>query len=252
MSKSTALIIVGFLILFIVVRVNIALNYQDNEQQRVDFEPDLPSAYTGTLPCADCPGVEYELRLEEGQFTEFSRYIDREPDYNSKTGRWQISGNTLSLSTDDPEFSKRFYISEDSLKLLGNAGDEITGELAENYRLQRNNEFQSILNLHTELRKNGVKFVGNGNEPFWAFHVLEGDTLLYMEPDLEIKSRSLSINQLDSGVEYLAEFSSDHSLEISLNRQFCQDTMSGFLFTHTVTVTEPGVTRPRHGCGRYL
>lgn len=250
MSKTTAFIIVGILIVFIIIRINIAFKYQDQTREINNFEPDLPTAYTGTLPCASCPGIEYELRLEEGQFTEFSRYTDREPVYSSKTGRWQITGNTLTINAENPQISKRFYISEDSLRLLDIKGEDIAGELAENYRLQRNTEFQSILNQQAELRKNGVRFIGSGNEPFWAFHVLQGDTLLYMEPDLEIKSRSLNINQLESGAEYLAEFSSDHSIEVTLNRAFCQDTMSGFKFTHVVTVTENGVTYT--GCGRYL
>ncbi len=250
MSKNTGLIIVACLIVFILIRVNIALTYQDKPQNSLNDRLDLPVAFSGTLPCDDCPDIDYELQLEERQFTEFSRYVDREPQHDSKTGTWHVTGDVLTIHADNPDHLKRFQVSENRLKILQLGGVEISEEVAENYLLSRNTEFQSILDRHLELRKNGVNFVGNGNEPFWAFHVLEGDTLVYMKPDLVVKSQSLDINQHESGVDYQATFSSDLQIEIHAEKQFCQDTMSGFMFTHVITITENGDTNT--GCGRYL
>ncbi|CAN5433771.1 hypothetical protein BH23BAC3_BH23BAC3_02170 [soil metagenome] len=250
MSTKTGLIIVACLIAFILIRVNIALTYQDKPQNSLNDRLDLPAAFTGTLPCEDCPDTEYELRLEEGQFTEFSRFVDRDPQHDSRTGTWHVSGDILTIHADNSDHLKRFQVSENSLKVLEKNGIEISEEIAEDYRLSRNTEFQSILNQHFELRKKGVKFVGNGNEPFWAFHVMKGDTLVFMKPELEVKSQSLEIKQRESGVDYLATFNSDIQIEIRAEKQFCRDTMSGFMFTHVVTITEDGDKNT--GCGRYL
>jgi len=252
MSTKTGLIIVACLIVFIIFRVNIAFNYQDRSADNQDQTSmiDLPTAFAGTLPCADCPDIDYEIRLEEGQATEFSRYPDRDPQQTAKTGIWNISGDTLVVHPDDPEFQKIFRVSENSLKLLYNQGEKISEEIAENYRLQRNTEFQSILERHLELRKEGVTFTGTGNEPFWNFNILQGDTLVYTTPEMELKSHTLEIQQNDGKTNYVAEFTSDQSIEIKVENQFCQDTMSGFMFTHIVTVTKNGAVNS--GCGRYL
>lgn len=250
MSTKTGLLIVACLIVFIIIRVNIAMNYQDRPENSQSDAIELPTAFTGTLPCADCPDIDYEIRLEEGQATEFSRYQERSPQHVSKTGIWDISGDTLVVHPDDPENQKIFRVTENSLLLLYKHGEEIPSDVAENHRLQRNTEFQSILDRHLELRNEGVKFVGTGNEPFWNFNVLEGDTLVYTTPEMELKSRSLDIQQHESGANYFAEFGSDQSIEINVQRQFCQDTMSGFMFTHAVTVTKDGMVNT--GCGRYL
>lgn len=250
MSKTTGLIIVACLVVFIIIRVNIALNYSSGPGSSEDYSPDLPIAYTGTLPCASCPGIDYELRLEEGQFTEFKRYIDRDPGHFTQTGSWEISGDRLTIEPEDVSDRKEFIITNERLRLLKMDGDQIDGDLADNYILERNTEFQSILNRHRELREDGVTFLASGNEPFWSFRILEGDTLVYLKPDFEMKSRSLEIIQKDSGREYRAEFGSDFGIEITTEREFCQDTMSGFKFTHVVTITEDGVTN--RGCGRYL
>lgn len=250
MSKSTGLLIVACLVVFIIIRVNIALNYSSSKNTIEDFIPDLPTSYTGTIPCASCPGIEYELRLETGQFTEYKHYVDRDPGYITQTGSWEISGDRLTIDPKDEGDRKQFSITDERLRLLDMESDQISGELAENYVLERNSEFQSILARHLELREEGVTFLASGNEPFWSFRVLEGDTLVYLEPDMELKSRSLEITQKESGREYRADFGSEHKISASTEKQLCQDTMSGFKFSHVVTLTEDGVTY--QGCGRYL
>jgi len=250
MSTKTGLIIVACLIVFIIIRVNIALNYQDRPESSQSAAIELPTAYTGTLPCEGCPDIDYEIRLEEGQATEFSRYPERNPQHVSKTGIWNISGDTLVVHPDAPEVQKIFKISENSLRILYKHGEKVPDDVGENHRLQQNTEFQSILDRHLELREKGVKFVGTGNEPFWNFNVLVGDTLVYTTPEMELKSRSLEIQQQESSTNYFADFGSGQSIEINVAREFCQDTMSGFMFTHSVTVTKDGAANS--GCGRNL
>ncbi|REL37663.1 hypothetical protein DYD21_07720 [Rhodohalobacter sp. SW132] len=254
MSKKTGLIIVAFLIIFIVIRVNFALNYSTQNQSSEaaePFSPELPVSFTGTLPCASCPGISYELRLEENQsFTEFSRYLDRDPGDFVYTGRWSAAEDSLTLHFDHSDDIKQFLYADETLKLLDSEGETITGELEDHYELQKNDEFRSILNLHRELRTEGVTFVANGNEPFWSYRILENNTLEYAAPGEEQISRSIQKENNEEGFELTAELSSGLILESIVEEKFCKDTMSGFRFSHTVTITLGEETHS--GCGRFL
>jgi len=251
MSKKTGLIIVFFLVIFIVLRVNFALNFQQNTPQTADFTPELPSAFTGIMPCASCPGIEYELRLEESHsFTEFSRYIDRDSDNFVYTGRWAVTGDTLSLHFDHSDDKKQFLFSDDTLQKLDSDGNTITDEMDSFSDLLLNREFQSILNRHRELRKQGVTFVASGNEPFWSYNILENQSLKFSAPGEDREAKSVQIDKGEDKFELVAELSGGLILESSVEEGYCQDSMSGFRFTHNVTITLDGETHP--GCGRYL
>jgi copper homeostasis protein (lipoprotein) len=51
------------------------------EQMVADALGPLPAGFTGVLPCADCPGVRYQLDLYPDQaFVLRTTYLEREPD----------------------------------------------------------------------------------------------------------------------------------------------------------------------------
>jgi len=249
-SKRTGLLIVACLVIFIIFRVSIVVDYLSDGETTPAAIPDLPAAYNGTLPCASCPGIEYHLWLEEEQFTEIRHYIDRDPGYSLKSGSWQITADTLKLRMDQSDEQKQFIVTDSTLTLLDTGGNVITGGLADHYTLQRNVEFQSVLDRHRELRETGVTFVANGNEPFWSFRVAGRDSLFYSEPGVELKSSSLQLNPSESGIHFSATIENNSTFEATAKKEYCRDTMSGFIFTHAVTVTTNGGTTT--GCGRSL
>lgn len=250
MNKKTAIIIVCCLIVFIIIRVNIAFNFLDEPDHHNTYTPDLPVAFTSTLPCADCPGIEYELHLQEEAFTEFSFYTDRDSAHFTESGNWEIKSGTLIIHPGDSSKKKRYLISDQNLKLLDRSGSEISGDLANHYFLEKNTEFQSIMNRHQELRENGVIFTAGGNEPFWSIQVFSSDSLVYKEPGGEVKSTSLRITDSGEGKEYQAAFDTGNSIKAITEERFCIDSMSGFKFTHAVTISLSGETKS--GCGTTL
>lgn len=61
---------------------------------------DWAGSYVGTLPCADCPGIEVRLTLrDDGSYHQTTQYIDRQPEPASHTGRfeWTYDGNHIQL-----------------------------------------------------------------------------------------------------------------------------------------------------------
>ncbi|NBC25820.1 MAG: hypothetical protein GVY08_03095 [Bacteroidetes bacterium] len=250
MSKRTGFLIVACLVMFIIFRVSIVFDYYNGDETEPAATPDLPAAFSGTLPCASCPGIEYHLWLEEEQFTEIRHYIDRDPGYSLKSGAWEITADTLKLRMDQSDEQKKFIVTDSTLTLLDTGGNAITGGLDDHYALQRNVEFQSVLDRHRELRETGVTFVANGNEPFWSIRVAGRDSLFYSEPGVELKSSSLQLNPTESGIHFSATIENNSRLEATAEKEYCRDTMSGFIFTHAVTVTMNGETTT--GCGRSL
>jgi len=97
----------------------------------------FPANYTGLLPCADCPGIKFELSLAADHGFKLNlRYIDRENPI-ATTGQWQLSdnGDRLTLqSTDKPPvyFS---VVDRNTLRMLDTKARKIKSRL--NYELQR-------------------------------------------------------------------------------------------------------------------
>ena len=68
----------------------------------------LPATYTGTLPCADCPGIRYQLNLfPDDSFFLRTTYVDRPGGGKDTLGSWTLSSDrrvvVLKASGDAPE-----------------------------------------------------------------------------------------------------------------------------------------------------
>lgn len=97
----------------------------------------LPALYSGVLPCADCPGIRYELDLRSPSVY-FSRmtYLERAGTFDD-IGEWSLTpdGKELVLRG-GREAPEMFAVKDsDTLRKLDMEGKEITSEL--NYELTR-------------------------------------------------------------------------------------------------------------------
>ena len=255
MDKKTGIIIVIGLIFFISIRLYIAMNVPSsssnvNEQTHADFPLGLPAVFTGTVPCASCPGIETHLLIDSTGFREVTRYIDENGGYNTTYGTWDVSeSDSLFLMSND-ELYKAFIIENDSLLLLDQSGNIIIGDLEENYLLTYSDMENQIRSRHEELRQNGFIFFAAGNEPFWSVRVTDKDYVIYETPEMR-KSGDLDQRRFDtSSTELNAKFGSGETLHLDIKDEICQDSMSGFLFSHTVTLQYEN--REERGCGRFL
>jgi uncharacterized lipoprotein NlpE involved in copper resistance len=106
--------------------------------------------YTGVIPAASGPGIDVQLTLnEDGSYKISYRYIDRSDERFERTGTftWNDSGSVVILDTAEippeapaeipPEFPPYYQVGENWLLQLDMEGTEITGPLAENYRLRK-------------------------------------------------------------------------------------------------------------------
>ncbi|PKD45014.1 copper resistance protein NlpE N-terminal domain-containing protein [Rhodohalobacter barkolensis] len=247
-NKVINITILVLLAVFILFRVNTALNQMNSDDQQPSQSiEEFPTVFTGVMPCADCPGIESTVLIEEESFTEWSHYQDRGDNLYQVDGNWSFSGDTLKLYRVEGELHKAFLYSKDQLQLLDRDLQSISSELEDQYSLTRSPEEESIRSRHAELRRNGINFLASGNEPFWSVHVNFESDLIYKTPEEE---QTFSFSDVTESKEEDQTLYSNETLQLNVSSGYCRDSMSGFLFTHKVTLQIN--SRELSGCGRYL
>ncbi|HHX58177.1 MAG TPA: copper resistance protein NlpE [Candidatus Moranbacteria bacterium] len=110
---------------------------------------DWAGVYKGTLPCASCEGIETEITLnEDGTYTQKESYITTKPgggevDIEKGTFAWDITGTKITLVEDDDknetdnDDQKIYLVTEGQIQALDYEGKIITGELANDYILKK-------------------------------------------------------------------------------------------------------------------
>jgi copper homeostasis protein (lipoprotein) len=102
---------------------------------------DWAGVYQGVLPCADCEGIETQIRLREDLTYEMRTiYLGKDAKAFASTGafQWDDTGNRIILDVkDDTRESNFFHVGENVLFKLDKDGTRIEGNLAENYILEK-------------------------------------------------------------------------------------------------------------------
>lgn len=100
---------------------------------------DILGTYKGTLPCADCEGIETEITLNKDEtYTKKTKYLGKDDKVFEELGdyTWSEDGNTLSLEGIDSE-PIEYMVKENSLLQMDMQGNKITGDLSEKYILEK-------------------------------------------------------------------------------------------------------------------
>ncbi len=249
---------------FLFFSVLISCNQPENQQETPAIETgqstsapeqinlNLPALYTGTLPCADCPGINYQLIIEEDRFTEISHYQERSTESFKETGKWETNGDTLTLRGEENLILKRFLLADTSLTLLSRNNQKITGDLADMYVLERTGNQESIKKHHKDLADQGYMFFAAGNEPFWSLRIDSLNQVVFESPESELNLGTVNADSVKNKMQF--EVSTDSTqLSLEIQDEYCQDSMSGYLFPLTITATmQPSKVDSLHGCGLFL
>jgi uncharacterized lipoprotein NlpE involved in copper resistance len=96
--------------------------------------------FSGTLPCADCPGIDTTIRFtSDGAFTLEETYQDRQDGTGGFDGTWtsEADGRHVRLDPDSKSEDDRLYevVSIDEIRMLDTRGEAIESEL--DYSLRR-------------------------------------------------------------------------------------------------------------------
>jgi uncharacterized lipoprotein NlpE involved in copper resistance len=98
--------------------------------------------YIGTLPCADCEGIDVSLQLNKNSdyimnYVYKGNHADSTNNSYKETGVWSIHGNDTIYLTASKGGVTKYFKSDTALIQLDGDGNRITGPLAENYILHK-------------------------------------------------------------------------------------------------------------------
>ena len=100
---------------------------------------DYQGIYKGTLPAADCPGIEATLTInQDSTFTLNYIYIDRKDAKFDDKGTYTIDGSILTTKGDDGAITY-YKVEEGQVRMLDAEKQPVTGSLAEHYILKKEN-----------------------------------------------------------------------------------------------------------------
>lgn len=116
-------------------KINDTIATSHNSKNSLDYV----GVYKGTLPCADCEGLETKIAINENEtYSVEIKYLGKGENVFVKKGTfsWNKEGNTIELKGDKygPSF---YFVGENSLTQLDIYGKKITGDLASNYILKK-------------------------------------------------------------------------------------------------------------------
>jgi len=107
----------------------------DNSMNALDWE----GTYVGTLPCADCEGIETELTINyDGTYSYKTTYLGKETEAEEVTGTFQCdeNGSVITLAGLDGAPGK-YKVGENRIWHLDMEGKQIEGDLADRYILTK-------------------------------------------------------------------------------------------------------------------
>ncbi|MBD8488754.1 copper resistance protein NlpE N-terminal domain-containing protein [Echinicola sp. CAU 1574] len=213
--------------------------------------------YYGVLPCADCPGISYELTLEnDSSYIEKMIYQDRSSEVSQHKGNFVMDADGMITLSDkhSSDGTRQFKVNEEGILMLDKSGNPIEGSTAALYQLRSSKPENFNMKLK---EKSFVGFKASGNEPFWSvemdFH--KNITFKPMEGEPITVPLTKPVRPQDvNAVTYRAE-TEKGSLQVTIFKEPCQDTMSGKEFGHRVTVRvkvgDEQEYKEYSGCGDY-
>ncbi len=214
--------------------------------------------YYGTLPCADCLGINYKITFEnDSTYSEEQFYQDRNVDPLKHTGNFMVSENGTITLTNKKETDgiRQFALKNDTLQILDNSGKPVTGDLSKMYLLT--NKKPENFSMKAKEENKAIGFKATGNEPFWhleidfankkmKFKTMEGDSIVTPLPKL-VKPQDID------AVSYRAQTESG-ALNVMIIRDECIDSMSGKKSGYKVRVNVQmgdAEMKDYNGCGDY-
>ena len=103
-----------------------------------DFISDISGNYLGTIPCADCEGIQYQLKLNKNlSYTLKLMYKGKSEEITEIDGFYSLTETFLILLDEKAGTMNYLKRVDSNLLLLDKNGNEIHGEIAEAYVLDR-------------------------------------------------------------------------------------------------------------------
>ncbi|WP_276496553.1 copper resistance protein NlpE N-terminal domain-containing protein [Pontibacter litorisediminis] len=261
MIKRSCFLFAGALVLWLSGCTTAPVSDVPTEPVDVGVPKMLPPAavvgtWRGVIPCADCPGINYNLSLgADNRFEETLIYQDRDVQPFTRTGTWGVKEGRVELQAAENGATPTLFelTQAGELNMLDQDGKPITTALAPMYLLRRDTALiEDNPSLWNEKRRRGIDFVATGNEPGWSLEIdLEQSMTFRTLPSESISIETPVPDPLQSGNKTVYRATTEEGeLQVEIMEQPCEDTMSGKVSPYLVRVNAKGISFK--GCGMYL
>ena len=108
------------------VEADSAQQAQPEEAAKAEAPKKHVGEFSGKLPCADCPGIETKLTLnEDGSFLLDETYLEKKDGQFNAKGSYEVSedGAFVTLKEEGNDKPRVFLVEEDAVYLVEKVGD---------------------------------------------------------------------------------------------------------------------------------
>ncbi|MBS9781428.1 MAG: copper resistance protein NlpE N-terminal domain-containing protein [Gammaproteobacteria bacterium] len=135
MKKINLVLALSVAISLVACQNNKPITDNHTSEQALDWN----GVYKGTLPCADCSGIETVVKLNNDKtYERTEKYLGKANGYFQEKGTFAFTDNaTKIILTDSSQTKTQYAIGENHLILLGQDGKPSTTPMADQYRLQK-------------------------------------------------------------------------------------------------------------------
>ena len=108
------------------VEADSAQQAQPEEAAKAEAPKKHVGEFSGKVPCADCPGIEMKLTLnEDGSFLLDETYLEKKDGQFNAKGSYEVStdGAFVTLKEEGNDKSRVFLVEEDAAYLVEKVGD---------------------------------------------------------------------------------------------------------------------------------
>lgn len=240
--------------IFVLLLLAACTNSRTTTSAPIAFTP--AGEWAGTLPCADCPGIDYTLNLHAGgHYEETMIYQERSVAAVTSQGAWKLGKDSVvSLQAANSAGKQYFKFTGSELVMLDQDKKEIEAPFAGMYRLARKPEGAD--RATPERLARGIVFAATGNEPFWSVELDGKGQLFFNTPDGP-QLTAQAVKEESAAAQQTARYSAAQNgkkLRLEIMREKCTDGMSGAVSDWAVHVvlTEEGKETSYRGCGTYM
>ncbi len=149
-------------------------------------EPSRGGIYVGTLPCADCEGIETELILHSSTYQLSSTYLNKKDEPFKESGPYTWNPKDRIISLDN---GRQFQVEKGKLYLLNLKGQRIEGPLAGRYILTQK-EYPSLDSLEANLALNSWLLIQLGGNPIDSVGLTETPFLVFLPGEKKIHGKT--------------------------------------------------------------
>ncbi len=108
------------------------------QEQTNDVSNNFTGMYSGTTPCADCPGIYTHITFKnDGKVAKSTMYLDSDDTSLNEYGTWTKNNDIIEVKIENS--SNEYYAVKpnNTLVMLNKDKKEVTGELSKNYIFEK-------------------------------------------------------------------------------------------------------------------